>query len=33
MEGRLNKKAEKHIFNFKNAIKDWFIENNSDVIG
>ena len=33
MEGRLNKKAEKHIQEFKNAIKDWFVENNSNVIG
>lgn len=33
MEGRLNKKAEKHIQEFKNAIKDWFTENNSNVIG
>lgn len=33
MEGRLNKKAEKHIHDFKNAIKEWFIENNSNIIG
>tara|TARA_Y100000816_G_scaffold64863_1_gene43075 strand:+ start:6120 stop:6647 length:528 start_codon:yes stop_codon:yes gene_type:complete len=33
MESRLNKKAEKHIQEFKNAIKDWFLENNSNVIG
>lgn len=33
MEARLNKKAEKHIQDFKNAIKDWFVENDSNVIG
>lgn len=33
MEGRLNKKAEKHIQEFKNAIKNWFVENNCNIIG
>ena len=33
MESRLNKKAEKHIQEFKNQIQNWFSENNSEING
>jgi hypothetical protein len=33
MENRITKKSDKHLLDFKSAIKDWFIETNSDICG
>lgn len=33
MEGRLNKKIETHLFDFKNTIKNWFDDNRSTISG
>ena len=33
MENRITKKSDKHLLDFKSAIKDWFTQTNSDICG